>query len=196
MRMFLILAGLLLSLAAEPQDIYRWVDKNGVVHYADQPGDASAELVELAGPNSYESEPAAGGESSPAPSSSGGDGGGDEPLLYESLTIVQPQPEQVFFGADVTVAVEAELGGELRGDHQVVFFVDGNRRPASGLGIELSGLERGTHFVRAAVLDHIGNPLIASQQISFHIRQASINSPQSPQGRPNPPPRPTPRPAN
>ncbi len=194
MRMFLILAGLLLSLAAEPQDIYRWVDKNGVVHYADQPGDANAELVVLAGPNSYESEPAEAG-ASPS-SSSGGDGGGDEPLLYESLAIVQPQQEQVFFGADVTVAVEAELGGELRSDHELVFFVDGNRRPASGLGIELSGLDRGTHFLRATVLDHIGNPLIASQQISFHIRQASINSPQSPQGRPNPPPRPTPRPAS
>ena len=45
MRIALLLAGILLSLAAQPQEIYRWVDKDGVVHYADQPGAPDAKLV-------------------------------------------------------------------------------------------------------------------------------------------------------
>jgi len=190
MRIFLILAGLTLSLAAQSQEIYRWVDKDGQVHYSDQPGAPNAELVILADPNAYESEPTFGDSAAP----SGGEPEETEGVSpYDSLAIVQPTPDQVFFGADATVVVAAELGGTLRPDHTVVFFVNGNRRPASsGLGLELQNLERGTHFLRAAVLDQNGEPVITSQQITFHIRQASINSPQSPQARPPPRPRPAP----
>lgn len=189
MRILLILAGLTLSLAAEPQEIYRWVDKDGQVHYADQPGAANAQRVILADPNAYESEPSFGDN---APSGSEPEEP-DAASPYTSLTIVQPTPEQVFFGAEATVVVAAELGGTLRPDHTVVFFVNGNRRPAgSGLGLELPNLERGSHFLRAAVLDQNGEPVITSQQITFHVRQPSVNSPQSPQARPRPQPRPAP----
>jgi hypothetical protein len=51
MRIFLVLAGLALSLAAASQEIYRWVDKNGVVHYSDQPGSPNAELIDVIEPN-------------------------------------------------------------------------------------------------------------------------------------------------
>lgn len=189
MRIFLVLAGLTLSLAAQPQEIYRWVDKDGQVHYSDQPGAANAELVILSDPNAYEAEPT-------TPDYAAGDNEEDETpdvTSYASLAIVQPTPDQVFFAADATIVVAAELGGTLQPDHTVVFFVNGNRRPAgSGLSLELQNLERGTHFLRASVLDQNGEPVITSQQITFHIRQASINTPQSPQARPRPPPRPAP----
>jgi Domain of unknown function (DUF4124) len=198
MRIFLILAGLALSLAAQPQEIYRWVDKDGQVHYSDQPGAPNAERVILADPNAYESEPSLGDY---APSDSGPqETDADEASPpYESLAIVQPTPEQVFFGADATVVVTAELGGTLRSDHTLVFMVNGNRRPASsGLSLELQNLDRGSHFLRAVVLDRDGKPVITSQQVTFHVREPSINTPQSPQGRPKPPPKPkpTPKPAN
>lgn len=191
MRIFLILAGLTLSLAAQPQEIYRWVDKDGQVHYADQPGAANAERVILANPNAYDAEPSF-GDYAPADNASRNTGA-DEVAPYESLAIVQPTPDQVFFGADATVVVAAELRGTLRPDHTVVFFVNGNRRPAgSGLALELQNLDRGSHFLRAAVLDQNGETVITSQQITFHVREPSINSPQSPQARPPPPPKPKP----
>ncbi|HEU0224948.1 MAG TPA: DUF4124 domain-containing protein [Steroidobacteraceae bacterium] len=189
MRILLLLAGLTLSLAALPQEIYRWVDKDGVVHYSDQPGAPGAELIVLTVPNSYE----------PAPTDLGAAGGGGstyQPQLppYESLTIVQPQPDQVYFGADVALTVVAELGGVLQSGHTLVFIVNGNRRPAdAGFTLQLTNLERGTHFLRATVIDQAGAPLISSEQISIHVRQPSINTPQSPQ-RPRPP-APAPRPA-
>jgi hypothetical protein len=193
MRMFLILAGLALSLAAEPQEIYRWVDRNGQVHYSDQPGAPNAERVILVDPNTYASEPSFGDA---APNGAEPDVV-EETATYTSLAIVQPTPDQVFFGADATVVVAVELDANLRSDHSLVFFVNGNRRPAAGgLGLELTGLERGTYFLRASVLDQNGTPVISSQQTTFHVRQPSINSPQSPQApRPRPPP-PVPAPTN
>ena len=194
MRIALILAGLMLSLAAEPQEIYRWVDKDGVVHYADQPGAPDAELVEIANSNAYEAVPqeSTGGTPDDQPQA---------PVRYSSLTITQPAADEVFFGADASITASAELSGELESDHTLVFFLDGNRVAAEGEGsVLLSNLERGMHFLRAAVLDQNGQPLVSSEQVTFHVRMPSINTPQSPQApRPSPakpPPKPAPKAAD
>lgn len=189
MRILLVLAGLTLSLAAVSQEIWRWVDKDGIVHYSDQPGSPDAKLINVVDPNSYEGDPA-----TATYRSSGGSP--DEPAdpMYESLTIVQPSAEQVFFGADTVVRIEAALDGTMQTGHSLAFYVNGNRRPAtSGFGLELRNLPRGTYVVQASVLDPTGTALITSDQIAFHVRQPSINSPQSPQApRPRPVPAPTP----
>ena len=149
-------------------------------------------------PNGYE-----GAEAAPQANSQGGgssdsgdnSGGPASVSPYQSLSIVSPTPDQVFFGADAVVTVSADLQGTLHPDHQVVFFVNGNRKPADGLSTELTGLERGSYFLRASILDQNGDPVITSQQITFHVRQPSINSPQSPQApKPAKPPKPTPKP--
>jgi len=191
MRIALILAGLMLSLAAEPQEIYRWVDKDGVVHYADQPGAADAKRVEILAPNSYEATPPEAGDYS-APSQ------GPALIPYNSLTITQPTQDEVFFGADATVTASAEVGGSLDPSHALVFYLDGSQMPSTGSGqVQLSNLDRGTHFLRASVLDENGSTLISSDQISFHVRTPSINSPQSPQApkppKPLTPPKPAPK---
>ena len=189
MRTALILAGLLLSLATQPQEIYRWVDKDGVVHYADQPGSPDAQRVELVGLSIYEAD--AGGVTTSESGESGAPASGGS--FYQSLSIVQPAPDETFFGAGVAVPVIARLDGELRPGHTLVFYFDGSRVPdTAGFTAQLSGLDRGTHFLRAAVLDENGMPVISSPQITIHVRQPSVNSPQSPQGRPRPAPRPAP----
>ena len=191
MRSILILAGLVVSLAAASQDIYRWVDKDGVVHYSDQPGSDSAVLIETVEPNTMDA-----AEPSPSGAASSGrdeDEPPEEVAPYQTLSIASPTPDQVFFGGDAVVTASAELDGTLRPDHSVVFFLNGNRHEASGLSMEFADLERGSYFLRASILDQAGRPVLSSQQISFHVRQPSINSPQSPQARPKPPPKPWPR---
>jgi hypothetical protein len=191
MRSILILAGLAVSLAAASQDIYRWVDKDGVVHFSDQPGSDSAVLIRTVEPNTMD---AAESSSSMEASTGGDEQEPQEPEVapYQTLSIVSPTPDQVFFGGDAVVTAVAELDGTLRPDHSVVFFLNGNRHEAAGLSAEFANLERGSYFLRASILDQAGRPVISSQQLGFHVRQPSINSPQSPQARP--PPRPTPRP--
>jgi hypothetical protein len=179
MRILLILAGLTLSLAAASQEIYRWVDKNGVVHYEDQPGAANAKLIDVIEPNAYDGEATT--QDSGAPASASGDEESESSgSPYESLSIVSPSPDEVFFGSDAAVSVQAELQGTLRSDHSVVFFVNGTRRPASGLDLQLTGLSRGSYFLRASILDQDGKPVISSKQTSFHVRQASTQNPQTP----------------
>jgi hypothetical protein len=199
MRILVILAGLTLSLAAVSQEIWRWVDKDGIVHYADQPGSPDAKLISVVDPNSYESD-----QATATYQSSGGNAEESGPgSFYDSLTIVQPSAEQVFFGADPVVRVEAALDGSMQTGHSLVFHVNGKRRPAtSGFGLELRNLPRGTYVVQASVIDANGATLITSDQTAFHVRQPSINSPQSPQARPRTPatpsapaPAPTPTPA-
>ncbi len=194
MRIFLILAGLAFSLAAASQEIWRWVDKNGIVHYADQPNSPNAELITVVEPNAYEGEAA-----TPDSVASGSAEPEESPSVspYELLSIVQPTPDEVFFGSDATVSVQADLQGTLRPDHSVAFFLNGNRRPAAGLGMELTGLARGTYFLRASILDQNGSPVITSQQTTFHVRQASTQNPQTPvPSRPRPRPTPAPAPGN
>ncbi len=196
MRSFLlVLAGLAVTFASSAQEIYRWVDKDGIVHYSDQPGSDTAKLIDVIEPNAYDS-----ADTTPQQTGGGGDdpadAGDSDAAPYTSLAIVSPEPDQVFFGADAVVSVQAGLSGTLRPDDQVVFFLNGNRRPAPGLALDLSGLDRGTYFLRAAILDANGKSLITSQQITFHVRQPSTLSPQSPQAPPKPvkPPKPTPKP--
>jgi Domain of unknown function (DUF4124) len=191
MRIPLILAGMALSLAAASQEIYRWVDKDGIVHYADQPGSSNAELISVIEPNAYEGAAATPGDNSGSDAASNANASATV-SPYESLSIVSPTPDQVFFGADAVVTVSADLQGTLQPNHQVVFFLNGNRKPATGLSTDLSGLERGSYSLRASILDQDGNPVISTQQITFHVRQPSINSPQSPQAPPKPP-RPAPK---
>ena len=112
---------------------------------------------------------------------------------YRGLAITSPTTDQVFFGADAAVTATAEVDGIMNPDHSVVFFLNGERREADGLDADFGVLPRGTYFLRASILDRAGKPVISSPQTTFHVRQPSINSPQSPQALP--PPRPTrPRP--
>jgi hypothetical protein len=193
MRTVLLIAGLLVSLVAWPQEIYRWVDKDGIVHYADQPGAPDAVLVPYAGlgtapqesapPDLYQSEPPA-RPAGPA---------------YQSLRITSPAADESFYGADATVSVQLELDRDLRPGDKLVVFIDGKRAPEfSGMSTTLTGLSRGTHFLRAAVVDGAGNVVITSPQLNFYLRQASTAAPPtgpsvSPLPRP-PGPRPTPLP--
>jgi rhodanese-related sulfurtransferase len=191
MRILLILAGVALSLAAASQEIYRWVDKDGIVHYSDQPDSPNAVLIDVIEPNAYEA------QDSPA-ASAGRASEPDEEMdasPYTSLSISSPSPDEVFFGADAVVNVSANLQGTLRPDDTLVFFLNGNRTDADGLGTEYAGLARGSYVLRASVLDASGKPVITSPQTTFHVRQPSINSPQSPTAPPKPqPPKPVPKP--
>lgn len=186
-----VLVAALWSLAASAQDIYRWVDKDGVVHYSDQPGSPSAERIELADPSTYESGGAAADytPSAPPPQMAR--------MQYDSLVITSPAPDQTFFGTDAEVQVSAAVGGGLQPDHQLVFYVDDIRRPATeGTALRLSNVHRGTHYVRASVIDADGVAVITSAQIAFHVHQRSTQNPrtrnQPTVARPRPPPKPKP----
>lgn len=183
MRIALFLAGWLLSLAAQPQEIYRWVDEDGIVHYADQPGAPDAERVVLRGLSVYEAGASAEPEAAAAPQQANA-------ATYQALRIVQPAAEEVFYDGSAGVTAVAELEGELQPGHVVRIFLDG-RAVAESLSAPLGPLERGTHVLRAAVEDADGYSVISSPLVPFHVRQTSLLNPQR-QGPAAPTPAPAP----
>ena len=191
MRIALIVVGLLVSLVAQPQEIYRWVDKDGIVHYEDRPRSPDAKLIEYVGLGNE-----GGADDSPPLYTSDPTQQPERPL-YQVLSIISPTPDQVFYGGDVSVNVEVGLDAVLRDEDELLIFVDGNRVPNVGnLSATITGLSRGTHFLRAAVMNPAGTVVITSPQITFHLRQASIAAPPTGSNlRPPPPSPPPPRPS-
>jgi len=192
MRTILLIAGMLVSLVAWPQEIYRWVDKDGIVHYADQPGSPEAVLVPYSGQSTAPPEDAAPPElyQSQSQAQPGGP-------TYQSLRITSPAADESFYGGDVSVSVQLQLDRDLRPGDKLVLFLDGRRvSEFAGTSTTLTGLTRGTHTLRAAVLDNSGSAVISSPQINFFLKQASIATPPTgpsvkPPGRPTPAPLPS-----
>lgn len=188
MRIVLTLGLMCLLGPAGAQEIYRWVDEAGVVHYADQPGDDSAEQVFLPGQGAQPaaSPPPPPQSIQPPPPRSRQRGAGQP--AYQFLQFDEPAAEASFFGGNVSVNVRLSLRPALQPGHTVAIFVNGRRAPGDGLATTLTGLERGTHALRAAVLDRSGRELQASPTINIYVRQPSVANPAT--ARPPRPPTP------
>ena len=202
MRILLILAGLTLSLAAASQEIYRWVDKDGIVHYADQPGAPNAELVTVVAPNAYEGDAATRRQ----PASDDGAGRRTDSLgLRVALDRLSRRRTRCSSARTRSVSVGAELDGTLQtGSRDRVLRERQSAGRRDGLGLELDGLAARHAFpARERCSTRTAKPVISSQQITFHVRQASIQNPQTPRtgarrsrrARSRPPPAPTPLPS-
>lgn len=191
MRSLLVAAGLFLLPAAQAQEIYKWVDKDGITHYSDQPGSPDAKPVHVSVPRSDDADAAAAGSGYQA-------GSPDETAgsSYRGLAIASPSDGENFYaGTDAVVPVSVLLDGVLLPGHRVAVYVDGSRRAdVPGLSGSITGLARGAHSIRAGVLDGEGVELIGSSTSTFYIQQQSIAKPpvgpalQPPKKQPKRPP--------
>lgn len=188
MRIVLTLGLMILLGPAGAQEIYRWVDESGVVHYADQPGADSAEQVFLPGQGAQPSAPPPVQQDLPPSPPARSRPSGSGQATYQSLQFDEPAAEATFFGGNVSVNVSLSVRPALQPGHTVALFVDGRRAPGDGLATTLTGLERGTHVLRAAVLDSSGREWVTSPSINIYVRQPSIATPAA--ARPPRPPTP------
>jgi hypothetical protein len=184
---FLFLALLLclgLQSPAWAQGVYRWVDKEGVVHYSDQ-SQAGAERVEILrspAPPAAPPAPAAPG-TRPAPAAPAA------PEAPVSCAVLAPTQDQAFSNVtSVTVSFSGPSGGTAR------LLLNGQevQRGAAGSAFTVSPIYRGSYSAVVAIDGAGASGLVSCRTpaVTFHIRQASVIAP----GRANPP-RPTPRPA-
>jgi hypothetical protein len=172
------LIALALCLAVAPlaaQEIYRWVDENGVVHYSDQPREG-AERVQVRAPMTFESQmrmdpaardPAAAADEAPA-------------LRYTSIRITSPPDGEPIWATGGIYTVQVETVPALQPGHRVALQLNGipvPGTPVANTRIELTGLIRGEHHLQAAVVDPSDQWLIFSDEITFHVLQASIHNP-------------------
>lgn len=176
---FIVLCGLLLPAAVTAQDIYRWVDEDGVVHYSDQPppDDDAAEPVALEVPPGFSNPvrelvaPARRSARDDAADRAAETVGG-----YRSATIVEPQAQQVLWNLATRLPVAMTLEPALAGSHRVQWLLDGQPigDPGTALSTTLSPVYRGTHTLEAVIVDGTGNRIFGTEPVTFYVQQASV----------------------
>ena len=169
------LAGLFLLVvllpAAQCQELWRQVDEQGVIRYADRPF-LNAVRVELPGPGRWAAITAPSPGPTPAERRAGVALQGPSP----TLAITRPAAEATVRGA----------GGEL----EVTLVMDAAPEAGSRLVLELDGAEavwrgelpvvrlmqvwRGEHRLRARLVGAGGNELASSEEIRFFKREPLV----------------------
>ncbi len=152
-----------------PAGIYKWVDEDGNIHYSDQEVKGS-EQVEL--PKAVTYTP----ESTPPLKSSKPTPKDQHP--YTKMDIVQPKMNETFRINSGDVAVAIELTPPLRKGDSITLYLDGKvvKKGVIQTSTSLSKVERGSHTIRATVLDNNGTPLISSSSVIFHLRVETTKS--------------------
>ena len=175
MRMLLFTLMSVVCTVAVSATVYKWVDEDGVVHYSDQPHD-NAQKVELKAPQTYTAPKAPAGPlprprdaAKPAPA-------------YQSCTVSEPANDQVFTNtSEVTAGVTMQP--TIRPGDTAVVTLDGQRVPgvpASGGQFTISPVDRGTHSIQMTIQDPNGATVCSSAAVTFHVQQASLQSPTRP----------------
>ncbi len=152
--------------AADP--VYRWVDKNGVIHYGAKSPDKDAKPASLPGIQTY----------SPR-------GGRLPPILQtdtaaakatsnvKEVRILAPVQDEIFRDPQTPINVSVAVLPGLPEGAGVIFYLDGaakNARPLPGTSTSFSGVDRGEHTVAAAVVDALGKEIMRSAPITFHSK--------------------------
>lgn len=174
--MRIVIYSLLVFLAAGPAHAatYKWVDEDGKVHYSDSPPPGvEAQAVDLPELLTIPAPPAAGPRPQPAPPAA------PEGPPYELFAITAPAPDETFLANDGRVTVSLTVSPLLQPGHAVVILLDG--APAAGpdvaASVTLSGVERGTHAVQAAIVDDRSQVVQSSVPVTFHVRQTVVKNP-------------------
>ncbi len=174
---------LLLPLLIAPVNaaVYKWTDSSGQVHYTDQWQEGS-QAVDLPEPSVYTPAPV------PSATQSPGTGAASPAGDYDLLEVSAPAQDETIRNNEGKVTVGLRLEPTLRQGDVIELFLDGEKVPGglSTTGATLSNINRGTHTVKARVIDASGQELISSQPISFFLRRESKLFPQRPKPTPLP----------
>lgn len=182
MRAWIVLVGLVLSaiaLAAEPV-VYRWVDKNGVVHYSDQPHPGAVE-VDLGAPQVVDFK-------TPATSASpaAANGARKAPQHY-AVRILAPADGTTLRPANFAINVNVSVAPPLPRDFALQYDLDGSPlgQPTTSTRLHVKDVYRGVHHLSVTVLAP-GGATLGSASSTFYVHHPSVlfHRGGSPPGRP------------
>lgn len=166
---------LVLLLLAQPlaakDEIYRWVDANGVIHYGSQPPSKDAKPATLPELQTYRSgrppQTSAPATSTAAPAAAPGAGVAVE---YQ-LRITAPVADETFRDPQGLVPVSLALSPALPEGGGYVYYLDGvaqNKKPWLAANYTLTEVERGEHSLSAAAVDKDGRQLVRSGAVRIY----------------------------
>ena len=166
MRIGIVLLIILLSQPLLARDVYKWVTEDGEVVYSEtyQPGAERIKVRDAKKNSSIDLEELEQG----AEAATG---------EYASFDIVQPTNDETIRTDTNSVSVGLSLSPPLASGHVIHLYVDGNKLDSdiTTTQLVLQQLSRGTHTLKAEIVDAEGNALKATGSTTFHLRQAAIN---------------------
>ena len=171
LKFLLLLITMLGSTSLCAAEVWKWVDKNGVTHYSDQPVPGAVK-INLQNAQTYKADDAAIPESTqppPRPSTA--------PTPYVSIGISAPTNEQTFTGTGGQVSVSVQLEPGLQAGDSVQLMMNGqvvSEPSSSATSFELKDVPRGTHTLLASVIGRDGQIVIQSPPVTFFMRQQSV----------------------
>jgi hypothetical protein len=168
-----ILSLLLLLPAMAHAVICKTVQPDGTVSYADVPAAECEQPVDLPDYSRYAPRPI---QEQQWTRNSPGGGSLVRTERYTSMAIVQPEPGGTVRSNQGNVSVTIALQPALQQNHKVMLYLDG-APVGNGFGgttIEINGVRRGSHSLRAAVVDPSGQRLIEAPAVRFFMRQTSL----------------------
>lgn len=175
---YLLPIALLMLVPVALAGTYKWVDKDGNVHYSDKPVEG-AEPVELPEPMVFDSPKLQPRASRPDNES---EKRKPEQPGYADFNFISPKEDQVFWATGGEVPVQLAIKPGLRPGHRVLLYFNGELTedpPMAGLGTTLTGAFRGAHTVRAVVVNPAGDEIATAGPVTFHIKQRSIANPRN-----------------
>ena len=185
MRIIALLSGLLLIAAlASAQQVYRWVDENGVVHYSDQPppDQSDADIVDVdtgstfssptpAPPLRRPSRAAANNTAVDIPQSD------DQGQIYQQVIIESPESQQVLWNIATRLPVRVNVEPALAFGDQIQWKLDGQAigNPQTLNQTVLTPVYRGEHRLEAEIVGEDGEVKFRSPATVFYVQQTTIN---------------------
>jgi len=172
MRLGLLLT--LLSLFVMPASAaYKWIAPDGSVTFSDHPPHPDAEQVPLSDTQTFTPAPITPAKPTVKPKSEI-----EESTSYSSITITRPAHDESIRdnagNITVTVAIDPKL--RIKRGHKVTVELDGAVVATTTSGqITLSNVDRGSHTLRATIVDRDGKTLSSSSANTFHLHRASIH---------------------
>lgn len=171
---FLLLLG---TLSLSAQEVYKWVDENGVTHYSDQPVPGAERVRIETRPSPRSSAPRTPSRAPLSAPPGNRQPAQNEPFSYQSLSFTQPAAEQTLWNIGGTLTVRLSLQPGLRSGDQLRLYFDGEARTVNGLQVQLDEVWRGTHNLQAEVVDANGELMIRSEPLRFYVQQTSVLNP-------------------
>jgi len=165
------------SLAAQSSgEIYKVVDEHGNVTFTDQRPSEGAEPMDLPPLSVVETEievpPSR--QAAPAEDEAQAPTTRDLRRQFRDFRITQPQQEETFWGTANAVVVAWGSSQAVPAEFSARLYVDGKPQDVPGSGSMRLTLDRGEHQVYVELLDARKRQIIATQTVTFFVKQASV----------------------
>lgn len=171
-----VLVLLTASSAWAKDEVYKWVDDKGVVHYTDKPPTQNATPAKLPPLQTFKggttpnlnkfAKPGAAGAAAPA-------GGA------VSVEVVTPSREETFRGGERVVPVAVLVTPQIGAGQKLIYLLDGTPAspPTTDTSFALTGVDRGAHTVSVTLVGEAGDEIATSGSVTFYMQPPTVDKP-------------------